>query len=408
VSTRFIPAEQQPAALTLRFAQSAYGIVALNETLPPYMTREYMLAPFAQSFGIDDNGVATDIGKWTAPTTMYGLDLQCKPAITIPRKGWPVYNSTTGCSMTVGQSGNRTQSVSQDVKPFSAMYAGYWPSIFELSHIDECPPERNHTFYAAFTRNKEKDEDPPQNVTAIFCEPFYFEQEVNATIDSHSKQPISFVALKPKQQLTGTKFNTTWLEQMMSVGETLTVARGDVIPGSTVPSWVEQLADTDLTDTGENQPMVGMAAVIAQRTESLQDYLDWHVLASSYQQAWRLIFARAMADVLGGDLTDSKQVAGERTVFTEAVTLSSEFTYIVEGLLGVVSIVAVLLLLITSSRPKVLRSNPSTIASLMSLVAENEPFLADFESLDCCALKDLQEPIEQARYRLIDDGSQTM
>ena len=46
VSTFNVPIAQQASSLTFRYSQSTYGIVSLNETLPPYMARNYTLAPF--------------------------------------------------------------------------------------------------------------------------------------------------------------------------------------------------------------------------------------------------------------------------------------------------------------------------------------------------------------------------
>jgi len=45
-SVGFIPASKQPKSIAGRYIHSAHGIIWLNETLPPFMTRDYVLAPF--------------------------------------------------------------------------------------------------------------------------------------------------------------------------------------------------------------------------------------------------------------------------------------------------------------------------------------------------------------------------
>ncbi|KAF2685296.1 hypothetical protein K458DRAFT_365622 [Lentithecium fluviatile CBS 122367] len=407
VSTSFIPADQQPNALTLRFAQSAYGIVALNETLPPYMTREYMLAPFSPStaVGASTEEEAEDSAEWVAPTKMYGLELRCEPAIKIQTKGWPVYNSTTGCMMMAGPSGNDTvlagSGMINAVKPFSTMFAGKWPTESSSVYIDYCPPERNHTFFAAFTRNKERKADPPQNVTAIFCEPFYYEQDVTAVVDSRTKQPTNVTVFGVKQQLPANMFNTTWLEVMMNGGTSSIEVPGDAMPDTVVPSWRGQMLDIDLSYVSDTQPMASMAIIVGNRP--LSDYLDWTALADSYQKAWRLLFARAMVDALDVDTPTFEPVIGSRSVISNAVVVEPIFTYIVEGLLGVVSILAMALFFISWTRTTVLHSNPKSLASIMSLVAENETLLADFAKLDCSTLGELQETVKHRTFKLNSD-----
>ena len=394
VSTSFIPASQQPNILTLRFAQSAYGIVVLNETLPPYMTREYTLAPFNLSSAAGIGLEKEEVGEWMAPTTMYGFDLQCEPA------GWDEFNSSLSCTEFSTLGGNQTwgnRGIS--VKPIVG--GSHWRVPFMGYYIDVCPPEKVHTFYAAISRNTDGTVDPLQNVTAISCEPFYYEQSVNATVDSRTKAPIQVVTTSTKRPLSADKFNTTWMLDLLEVGLVGVQARGDAFPDNFMPSWYDQMLDTGLSWPTNTNPMTSMAVAIENRP--LPDYIDWRVLADAYQKAWGLLFARAMVDALGVEAATLDQVDGWRTVTTDAVVLEPIFTYIVEGLLGVVSIVASILLFISCTRRTALHSNPSTVASVMSLVAENEALLADFAGLDCCTSEQLHELVRARIYKLETD-----
>ena len=154
--------------------------------------------------------------------------------------------------------------------------------------------------------------------------------------------------------------------------------------------------------------MVGLAVAVGNR--SLEDYLDWKVLSKSYADAYRLIFARAMVEVFNAStmaaFSTSDGILGQQRVMTEAVVLEPVFVYIVEGFLGVVSLCTIALLYLTLTRKRNLCSNPSTIASVMSLVADCQPLLADFQSLDCCTIDEITEKIGERRYKLVDDGSQ--
>ncbi|CAI9628309.1 unnamed protein product [Alternaria burnsii] len=421
VSTSFMPANQQTTNLTLRYSQSTYGIATLNETLPPYMARNYTLAPFrpSQSMGIDDIAIQ---GTWTTTTTMYSVDLYCEVSSPIRdaeymTPGSVLYKSNGGCNVTTGLSGNVTKGYIKnkniyapllELKDYMAMYIGYYNGYNADYSLDgHCPPERNSTFYAAFSQTKQRETDPPNNVTAIFCEPTFYQQRVNATVDAKTKSPISVTLWGEKTPLPTDLFNATYLEIQMNGGSGYEV-RGDNLPLKSLPDYLERVAATNIsvgtgpTGGGFVQPMVGLSLAVSDR--SLDAYLDWRVLSKSYADAYRLLFSRAMVDILGGDFKTFEPSTGEQQYSTQAVVVEPVFTYIAEGLLGVISIATLALLYLSVTRTRKLHSDPSTIASIMSLVADNEALLADFEDLDCCTMEEVQEKLGNKRYRLDDDG----
>ncbi|KAF1954142.1 hypothetical protein CC80DRAFT_128575 [Byssothecium circinans] len=408
ISTHFMPADRQEKDLSMRFAQSTYGIATLNETLPPYMTRNYTLAPFLPS--TPDANASSEAGEWTAPTTMYSLNLYCEPAIALPDFS-SAWNSSWGCFLSAGLWGNNTiagdesTSASGVIKRFTGLFAGHAMKNVASYYIYYCPPERTHTFYAAFTENKQRDEDPPNHVTSIFCEPMYYEQDVNATVDRITREPKKVVPLGPRRELPENVFNKTLLEVLLA--DTVhpgAARRGDFLPIQGIPKYIESRADTDLSIGDDSLAMVGLASSVGGRP--LQDYLDWKALSASYAKAYRLLFARAMVDVLGSEKGDSKQASGNQVVFLDAVYLEPVFTYIVIGLLAAVAICAAVLLYLSMTRTTALLSDPNTIASIMSLAADNSSLLADFKDLDCCTAKELQESIRDKEYKLSGDTDQ--
>ncbi|KAF2025483.1 hypothetical protein EK21DRAFT_103882 [Setomelanomma holmii] len=375
-SSAFIPVSQQPSELTLRLAQSTYGIAVLNETLTQYMAKNYILAPVRPSLESEDN--TSSGGNWTFPTTMYSLELYCEPASFSPNGGFDglIANSSNGCSFTMGLTGNNTigenSQIDQptfDAEQFTAMYAGYSnPRGFaDYALVGECPTTSNSTFYAAVARNKAKAKTSPTNVTAIFCWPTYYQEEVIATVDSRTLIPMRVDAIGPKQPLAP-----------------------NVLTSGPVGA-------------GRIQPMVGLSLAVGNRP--IEDYLDWKVLAQSYAAAYRLTFARAMRDVLDVDFRNVENVTGYTQFTIEAVQLEPVFVYIVEGLLGIVSLAIIALLYLTCTRKRNLASNPSTIAAVMSIVADNQPLLTDVEGYDCCTMEEMQKHVEDKRYKLVHDGS---
>jgi hypothetical protein len=408
------------------------------------MARNYTLAPFEPS--THEDSLVGSQSTWTGETMMYSLDLSCVPSSPIwetstgsglppaaemflnhtdidlsdvlpPSTPENVIYRTNGCNVTVGLTGNLTLGDNVDkatplftVKQYTGMHIGYWNyngyADYYLQGL--CPPERNATFYAAFAKSKKRDQDPPNDVTAIFCEPIYYQQRVNATVDRVSRSPIQVTKIGEKQPLDKNIFNATHWEAQMTTGSSGYEVRGDGMPTITIPDYVGYIADTNVSiGTGSmansvTQPLVGLSLAVSELP--LEDYLDWKVLSKSYADAYRLIFARTMVEILGNDFASTVDMAGYQQYTTEAVVLEPVFVYIVEGLLGMISLATIMLLYLSITRKRHLRSDPSTIASVMSLVADNEPLLAGFESLDCCTNPEVNKALENQRFRLRDEG----
>lgn len=366
-----IPLTEQADSRSLKYSQSVYGIESLNETLPPFMARNYTLAPFRPSelSGKDADDVVTRY--WTAPTTLYSLDLHCEPAIPSNHGGIKGWNNS-GCAVLDLQMGNHTigdrlsAGSNRLYQNFSAHYVGFWNywgwADFYLSQM--CPAAKNHTFFAAISRNKDKDTDPAQNVTAIFCEPTYYAQEVNATVNMMDKRPIHIAPLGSKQRLEDMNiiFNTTLMEMLLNGGMPHDPPRANELPTRQVPNFNEQLVGKGLTDPSDRQPMIGFSTLIDDTP--VEDLLDWEVLSRSYAKAYQLLFARAMAEVMDHNFTKIRRTAGWRSTATNSVVLEPLFTYIVIGFLGVLTIVTIVLFCMSTRRTLKLHSDPSTLGTV--------------------------------------------
>jgi hypothetical protein len=222
-----------------------------------------------------------------------------------------------------------------------------------------------------------------------------------------TKRPLKTVALSEKQPLEWSAFNATAFESILNSGSLGKTVRGDVLPGAVIPSYWDMVAQSNLTLSTDLMSMVGLAARTSDRP--LEDYLDWKVLSKSYADAYRLLFVRAMVDILGdgNDFSTSQEVMGQQQITSEAVVLEPVFVHIVVGFLAVVSICTIALLVLAFVRTRNLRTDPSTIASVMAMVADNQPLLADFADLDRCTVEDVQKIVGDKRYRLTNDETGT-
>lgn len=430
VSTSSIPIGEQATTLTFRYAQSTYGIATLNETLPPFMARNYTLTPFQRSNStsssvIENNDVGQ--GTWTAPTTMYFMNLYCEDVSHKSDNSKKIaFKSSSGCNFTLGLDGNLTigenpnsgmEGETLAIKKYTGMYVGHKdPQGFADYTLDQsCPKNQTSIFYAAFQENKEKASDVPNNVTAVYCQPRYYQQAVSATVDMITQHPIKVTALEDKQPIASGIFNSSTFEILLTSSSLGSEVRSNILPATAIPKYLETMAGMDIGLTSAASggalvmPMVGLAVAVG--NQSLGDYLDWEVLSKSYADAYRLIFARAMVEVLNQPATNSqtrvasKQVTGQQTVTSEALILEPVFVYIVESFLAVVSLCTIALLYLTFTRKKKLRSSPGSIASVMSLTADSQPLLSDFQNLDCCTVEEINKFVGKRRYKLVDNGS---
>lgn len=433
---------QNPAAI-VNYAQSTYGILKLNESLPPYMARDYTIGPFVPV----DDPQSNDDGVWTANTTMYGMNLNCSPVQPYSNKTelGPVmtwFRVSPACeiflrninNVTVGDElGDIVANKTARHRAYTSFFLandGYFADREGLGKQRPCFEQASNVILAAFVRNKSKPEDPANNITAIVCTPSYYEQTVEATVDIKTQTPSAIVSLGARRPLSSDLFNTTVFEQTLASGvraEEISYGqkeRDSNMPGRNMPQYLEGLANRDLTPfqtwtaVKDLPPMSAMA--LTNSSSSTEDFLDPKVLGQAYESAYQLLFARTMTGFLEtNSFSQSGRTNGRRLVHSEAVTLEPTFVYIVEALLALLSVAMIVLFyyairLRTESK---LIDDPGiftlwnscmvlfltlsgSIAAVMALVADETVLLSQFETLDCCPKKTFVRQVKNGTYSL--------
>jgi hypothetical protein len=259
-----------------------------------------------------------------------------------------------------------------------------------------------------FAENLKSAEDPPNNVTRLFCEPFYYQQEVVATISAKTRAPINITSKGEKQVLPVEKWNSTFFEYQMNSGSLNQGNRG-ALPLSTWPDQLETVSTYPVSLATGGSVMTGMAGyVIGAAGRPLEDLLDPEALKDAYQSAYRIIFARSMTEILDQDFRSTESVTGHLDYLQGSVTLVPIFTYVVQGFLGFVSICSIVLLVISWRRNWTLSSDPATIASVQALVAENTALLEDFSKLESLHPADFKQSLKTKKFRLESNGHHNM
>jgi hypothetical protein len=165
LSTSYLSLHDQTTTLTGLYAQSVYNIAWLNETLPPFMDRQGMLAPF----GLVRPNSTEPEETWTADTLFYSVDINCEET---------GYNMTSswGCEYRNNYMNFDSNLLKTD--QYSTMYVGYWYEEDMDSYLlGLCPKAANSTFLVRWISGESigpVDESKPQNInTTLWCRPSY-------------------------------------------------------------------------------------------------------------------------------------------------------------------------------------------------------------------------------------------
>ncbi|KAF1935402.1 hypothetical protein EJ02DRAFT_428471 [Clathrospora elynae] len=422
-STNFMSATEQTANITGRYIHSTHGIIWLNETLPPYMTRDYVLAPFRpQESGTDVAASST----WSSDTMLYSLDMRCEvPTLkvedtqafsgfdykpTTVRKA--KYMSSNDCGFptdyyesfgneTIGPNPSFQNQSVYDSKEFGSIYIGYYRTDFADFYLEDlCPKTSNHTFMALYTRNKKSADDPPQNVTRLYCTPFYYQQKVTATVDASTRRPLNVTARSDKQPLPAEKWNATFFEYQMNSGKNNEQTR-DTLPIKNWPDQLETVSTLPLSLGAQGTILGDMAGfTVGASNHSLEELLDPEALRAAYEATYRLIFARSMVEIMDQSFANTTTTTGNMKIVMAAVVVVPVFTYVVQGLLGFISFCSIALMVISLRRKWSLHSDPATIASVMALVSDNPALLQDFAKLERASMEEFEATLKDKKFQL--------
>ena len=351
-----LPLDEQFSEQNADFMMTAYGHLWLGQNLPAFTTADAALVPFEIESVIHPPLLNE---TWTATTKMYSTTISCVPAITIKSDKGAVeqgYDNGKGCVMKPGSIPFEVSS------PFTGLYIGYYmdtQSDYALSSQSGCAaPNNSHTFLALWAANLES-QNP--NITALFCEPSYWIQDVNATVTVPNMTVSNLVPLASPVPLTDDVFNVSNYEYVIGTGAITSSRRYDISHTVTVIDQAPRLQRMGLNASVTN--MVGFA-VGASRLD-LSQYLDTGKLAESFEKAHKLLFALAVKDFFSPvtGIADSRPgvVQGD----TNAVVVFRILALITESLLGLITIFAIALMLKTWNRRSQLRKEPASLTDIV-------------------------------------------
>lgn len=395
--------------------QSVASVLWLNESLREFMTRDYVLAPFLP-IGVSSTRSAAE--TWTHSTERYGLDLSCETPTIYTINQTMYMNSSWGCSFFVPSPRPDRNTIDDNSKIYDTQYIGYYNADgraqYWLEREQSCPPQHSNTFimswskalvggtnYSSMNWNQRL---ANANVTTRYCRPSYYVQDVVATVSAAPGHAVhSIVELGQKRAMPDDLFNRTLFELALNIDVNFPGPRNN-FPTTSWPSQKSFLVDTQF-NLNNVPPVTPYALGAVQRP--MEDYLDPVVLDSSYQSALRLMFARWLFDILSRKMDPRAITGGQQTITTQAVTMVPTFTYIVEGMLGLIAILTAILMQQIHRRPCKLKSDPASISTLMRISSKDETLLNRLAHLDRADTKELYGALANLRFVLEADEKNT-
>ncbi|KAL9578248.1 MAG: hypothetical protein Q9212_005836 [Teloschistes hypoglaucus] len=328
--------------------------------MPAYVLSQGALEPFEADIERSTNEANPTL---TAQTRLYGTSLNCEQAVQ--NRSDPVgisYSNGKGCTT------DSNVLILDPVSEYGGLYVGYYldqHADYSLSGVG-CPSLTNsHLFLAIW--GKSWHENPEASVTALFCEPSYWTQQVNATLTAPSMNVSKVVPLGPRLPISDEDFNRTAIEYVIGTGAQAVSKRADISEDVSIINQNANLAQLGINGTTTN--MIPFALGLTRLPPS--QYADPHEFASSLEQAHKLLHALAVQQLMSRDDNDDGQRPGVVGGSSRAIIVIRPLTIVVECLLGFVTLLTLALLFHTHSRPSLLSKDPASLTDIIGLVAKD-------------------------------------
>jgi hypothetical protein len=191
-----------------------------------------------------------------------------------------------------------------------------------------------------------------------------------------------------------------------------------------LPRYFERMYDIDLTaaqlgvygaESNELPAMLAMALTTS--GHNLEDFLDPAILADAYRAAYRLMFIRAMTDVLRRDFSSAtmRASANNNSRRTRSYSNPSSLTLLKASWLLFPSLQWLCFGSLSFTQRtesfavtqvcvfqfyRTMADGVGAIAAVMSLTAEHASLLSSLEDLDCSSTMYLRHTLKDRRFRL--------
>ena len=382
------PLTSQVDKLLTEFMYKTYGVLWLGEDIPAFTTRDVGLVPFT----LEDTSGANAKGKWTSQSIAYSTELTCAPAHISPQESTSI-RFTDAASCFVDFQISNTSGV-------YLQYAGYQYdpvsdiSILESDPSDICSRKWQHTFLAIWGLI---DSGTASNITAQFCEPRYYAQDVMATVWSSNLSVLDYQSIGPKKLLGPEQFNSTNFEYILNTGMSPLAGEHDITQGFGIEIQYQVRNDGLASQFNE---MVAFA--LGATGFTVDQFKDPNIMHQAFEAAHKLIFALAVNQLMQSMPGNSSDSSGIVQSEVQAVVMVRPFALVVEVLLAIVALGTLSLYFYNFRRAINLKFDPATIADTMALRSSLGSALERFQDIGSCDTKRMRAALANTRYHLLE------
>lgn len=391
VTSGLVAVEEQAELLDSSILNAAYVSMWFAGDLPEYTTNDYALLPFSAS---EFTGLGTN-ETWTMNTSKLATELDCWPATyewnATGEGGIFRFENGQGCtyytSFKLGAA-------------WAAQYMGYYPNDYldwTPLKSDDCGPEFSHQFLAFMGEGMGNSSNGTfGDVTALFCETSYTQQEVSIEVDAATRQPLqdSLVELCPATNLSDSVFNSTAFEFLLYGGFPMLTSARDY-PDNLVLQPEATVGSLNISFPISN--LVGF--YFGLYNGSMSDLLDATTMHETYATAHKLIFSFAISQLTSKDVGSEKR-DGRIQYTLYGIVVSRAISIAVEAMLGVVAILGAALLVSLARSKSNLDDDPDSTASIFTKIQNEQDVLAHFAEKDGLDESSLRKDIAGDLYHL--------
>ena len=396
IPTQFIPTARlasysnQSSELDSTFFYSCYSVTWLGEKTKDFMTREFVVVPFKP---VNSRSGAINRGNesWTAVTRVYQTYIDCVPAnITEPGgDDGGAYNFTTdGCSYSFNPLAD--QNATRNL-----MYIGYGNNNGTVPwYLRESECTVKNIFLGVWAKSRlPSTRSTDIDVAGIFCRTRYSYADVDITVDATTLDITgpSFIG-EPKPLTAEDRIlDIDMFEQYLGVGSTDSSVDAKIF-SAMAPDTGVRYEDWDLW-----YPSRQIGYPIGLESRTFDNFRDPEVFGDAMNKTHKLLFNYAVK-ALFHDGDQPQPVNGTRVIRKNGVIVVPVVAHLLAGFLSAVAVCLAGLFFLSYNRPNNLCSDPDTLATTMSLVAQSPQLLQDFEGADNCP--DIRGCIKRRRYKL--------
>ncbi|KAI9748336.1 MAG: hypothetical protein M4579_007253, partial [Chaenotheca gracillima] len=387
--------QEKEDSLNAEFMNSAYSIIWLGQKLPPFTTPQFSLSPFTlEELSVESVGENVTI---SAPSTAYSTELLCSPADIGRADPYFWMSNGQGCNVTDLSFMSGGDYTAQYIPWFNDPYLDY------VLSRPTCSRSFANNFLAVFlktsrsTGNETSDFESPNGV-ALFCEPRYYTQAVNATINVADLSVASTNPVGPKEELSKDFMNITMFEYIIGTGLLPGVSSNEASrrewPQKTMLDPFMKISKVNVSWPISNMVAFGLGI----KEQEGDAFLNASVLHSSFEAAHQLLFALAVSG-LPRDRT-MRLGQGQKDYRVESVYISMPFAVVVEVALGLIALMTLFVLVYARRRPSKMPNDPSSIADIASLIPQDPRCLNDLAANHSSSMGILEEKFKGHRFQL--------